>query len=212
MLRKSAVLVVFIFVTSLVYPTTGLAGEGERGYREHEKEPETREESNWGDWFKSDHEKFGRHRKMKRGHGGMSRKQACMSGRGKRMKYLVEKAEAELELSEQESERLQELSYSHREQMIEQWADVRKKQLDLQRSLDEFSPDEESVMTAVEALYSAREKLRKAKLKHRLKVQEILGEERWEKLRESVRRPWDLKEDGDEDFWEETDDDTDRKK
>lgn len=85
-------------------------------------------------------------------------------------------------LSRAERDTLRKLAFEHEREMIPLRADARLARLELRRLLSEPKPDEAAVMKAAEAVAQAELAVEKSRLKHLLRVREVLGPERAARL------------------------------
>ncbi len=74
-------------------------------------------------------------------------------------------------------------TYEFRKEMAKLKADGELAEIELQKAMDEATPDETAVMKAVDNVGAAKTAMRKAGVKHQLKVKTILGAEKVEALK-----------------------------
>lgn len=92
-----------------------------------------------------------------------------------------------LDLDEEQAEAVRDLSYEHRKKMIEYRADQELLELELEQLMSDEGADREEILGIVEEIGEVRTKIEKVNVSHRLDVQEIVGEEKLDELREKMK-------------------------
>jgi Spy/CpxP family protein refolding chaperone len=93
--------------------------------------------------------------------------------RGDHYKMMKEK----LNLTETQSEAVEELHFSHKRELIDLKADIERKKLDMKELLSKGNYTRDDYLIKVKALSDAKEKTALAKANHRMDVYDILTEE-----------------------------------
>ncbi len=89
---------------------------------------------------------------------------------------------AKLGLSAEVTKQVRDASLDANEQLITLEADLKRAQLELERTLAEAKVDESKAMLKLEAITKAELAVRKNRVGLMLKVRKLLGQETWEKL------------------------------
>ena len=111
----------------------------------------------------------------------------------------------ELQLSEQQIESLKTVRFEAQKNHITLQADAAQARLVVQDLLSQDQPPEEELMSAIEKAGQARIAMRKSSVKTMLKIREIVGPDKWQKLRkhgrkQHGRRPHQPKHEGESDI------------
>jgi Spy/CpxP family protein refolding chaperone len=93
--------------------------------------------------------------------------------RGNHFKMMKEK----LNLTDTQSEAIEELHFSHKREMIDLKADIERKKLDMKELLSKGNYTREDYLLKIKAISDSKEKMALAKANHRMDVYDLLTEE-----------------------------------
>jgi Spy/CpxP family protein refolding chaperone len=99
-----------------------------------------------------------------------------------------EKAAAEMGLTAEDLNQLSELEYNQRKSMIPLQADERLARLEVKYLLEQDHPDQAAVNQAIERAGQAGIAVEKQRIAYMLKVKELLGAEKYERLQQARQR------------------------
>ena len=91
---------------------------------------------------------------------------------------------AEIHLTPEQSRDIEKIFVQARTRLIDLKADLEKKQLTLQSSMDDRTVDRKAVERQIEAVETARAELQKARALMILDMKQVLKPEQWERLRQ----------------------------
>ena len=111
----------------------------------------------------------------------------------------------ELQLSEQQIASLRKIRFEAQKNHVTLQADAAQARLVVHDLLSQDQPPEEELMSAIEKAGQAKIAMRKSNVRHMLKIRELVGPDKWQKLRERGRkqhgrRPHQPKHDGESDI------------
>ncbi|MEE9553110.1 MAG: Spy/CpxP family protein refolding chaperone [candidate division Zixibacteria bacterium] len=93
----------------------------------------------------------------------------------------------ELELTDQQIERLEDLRYQHQKEMIGRQAAVKEAKLELRELMRKTDVSEKGALAKQERVLKAKAEVARAKLKHKLAARKLLTEEQFEKWKKMKR-------------------------
>ena len=102
--------------------------------------------------------------------------------------WQMPRVEEKLGLTAEEKTKLDSLYYDNRGKMIDLKGTVSKAQLELEQILDSESLNEANALSQFRKLLNARDRMAEARFAHLLKVRQVLGNERFQKLKMSFRQ------------------------
>ncbi len=88
----------------------------------------------------------------------------------------------QLDLSDEQEDKIQQLRFTHQSQMIDVRADIKKAQLKKHQEMTKDEPGKDAVMAAVREINSLRGKMAEMMVEHRFAVRDILTEEQLDQL------------------------------
>ena len=92
----------------------------------------------------------------------------------------------ELELTDQQIEKLEDLRYQHQKEMIGKQAAVKEARLELRELMRKADVSEKAALAKQERILDAKDEIARAKLKHKIATRNILTEEqfkKWQKMK-----------------------------
>ncbi len=96
----------------------------------------------------------------------------------------------DLELTDQQIEKLQDLRYRHQKDMIAKQAELKEARLELKELMRQAGVDEKAAMARQERVLRARDEIARAGLKHKLAARNVLTEEqfgKWQKMQQGKK-------------------------
>jgi Spy/CpxP family protein refolding chaperone len=125
------------------------------------------------------------HPMMGRGHGDGQMHQGKMAGHGRMERGLgVLTMADELGLTDQQIDKIKELSFAHQNTMIDMRAELKKAQLILREEMAADNPDKVSALAAARNVNAIEGKIEEARISHRFEMHDILTAEQLDKLKE----------------------------
>ena len=106
-------------------------------------------------------------------YGQMERRGMQRMQRGDHFKMMKEK----LNLTDTQSEAVEELHFSHKREMIDLKADIEKKKLDMKELVSKGNYTRDEYLSKVKTINDAKEKMALAKANHRMDVYDLLTDE-----------------------------------
>jgi len=88
---------------------------------------------------------------------------------------------AELELTDDQKEKIRDLMFTHRQEMIDLKASLEKAQLNMHHEMQSDSPDKAKVLAAAKEANTIKGQMAEAKINHRFALRDILTAEQLEK-------------------------------
>lgn len=94
---------------------------------------------------------------------------------------------AELELTDDQKEKIRDLMFAHRQEMIDLKASLEKAQLTMRHEMLSDSPDKARVLAAAKEVNAIKGQMAEAKINHRFAIRDVLSADQLEKWQKCQR-------------------------
>lgn len=116
------------------------------------------------------------------GHPGMGQR-GCDGGAGEKGMFNPMKCRKELDLTDDQMEKMKAINFEHQNKMIDIKADLKKAQLAKRHEMHSDSPDKNKMLSIVKEISDIKAKMAEVQVNHRFDMRDLLTQEQIDKFK-----------------------------